>query len=111
MARSTARARSTSDFSPPIMMASVPSFALTTAPETGASIRRTPLAARALASARVPTGSDELMSMTSAPLASAGSTSSTASRTTSPSGSMVMSASAPSAASRADLQLPLPLRS
>ena len=51
------------------------------------------------------------MSITTAPGSSAGSASSTASRTASPSGSMVISTSAPLAASRAEAQLPVPLRS
>src|SRR5689334_6890194 len=93
------------------MMASVPSRALPTAPETGASTIGIFFAARATPSARVPVGSEELMSITTAPAFSAGSASSTTSRTTSPSGSMVTSASAPLAASRTDLRLPLPAAS
>jgi hypothetical protein len=44
------------------MMASVPSFALKRAPETGASTIAIRLAFRTLPNARVPAGSDELMS-------------------------------------------------
>jgi len=93
------------------MMASVPSLALAMAPETGASTMATFFAASAAPSARVPAGSDELMSTTTAPALSTGSASSTASRTIAPSGSMVTMASAPLAASRIESQLPEPLRS
>jgi len=93
------------------MMASVPSRALPTAPDTGASIIATDFAASASPSARVPAGSEELMSTTTAPGLSAGSASSTASRTIAPFGSMVMSTCAPLAASRIERQLPVPLRS
>ena len=51
------------------------------------------------------------MSITTEPGLSEGIASSTASRTASPSGSMVISTSAPSAASRAEPQLPDPFRS
>src|SRR3954465_13091559 len=93
------------------MMASVAARAPTTAPDTGASSMSTPCASSAVPSARVPAGSHELMSTTIAPLRSAGSASSTTSRTASPSGSIVISTSLPFAASLIERQLPLPLRS
>ena len=93
------------------MIARVPSRALATAPETGASTRWIPLRESARPSALVAAGSEELMSMTTEPGLSAGMASSTASRTASPSGSMVTSTSAPSAAARPEAQLPEPLRS
>ena len=52
---------------PPTMSDSVPASARVIPPETGASITRTPAGARSCASAFVPTGSDELMSSTTAP--------------------------------------------
>lgn len=97
--------------SPPTMIASVASAAFAFAPETGASSRSIRFSLSALPKARVAAGSEELMSITTEPGASAGMASSTASRTASPSGSMVMSTSAPSAASRAEAQLPEPFRS
>ncbi len=93
------------------MMASVASRALPIAPDTGASTSSMRFSRRALPSARVATGSEELMSITTEPGLSAGIASITASRTASPSGSMVTSTSAPSAASRAEAQLPEPFRS
>ena len=97
--------------SPPAMIASVASRALAWAPETGASTREILLADKAGSSARVAAGSDELISITTAPGLSDGIASSTASRTASPSGSMVISTSAPSAASPAEPQFPEPFRS
>src|SRR5688572_1364839 len=93
------------------MMARVASRAPTTAPDTGASTKWILFDSSTTPSARVPIGSEELMSTTTLPVARWGIAASTASRTASPSGSMVISASAPRAASRIDLQLPLPLRS
>ena len=90
------------------MMASVPSFAFGSAPDTGASTSPICLAPSATARACVPAGSEELMSMTSAPGFSAGSASITTSRTTAPSGSMVSRISAPFAAARTDECVPLP---
>ena len=73
-----------------------------TPPDTGASSRATPSAARSRASFWVSTGLDELMSMAIAPAAMpsrAGSRPSiSACRTILPSGSMVITASAPCAA-------------
>ena len=92
-------------------MVSVASIALAWAPETGASTISMPFLESASPSARVAAGSHELMSTTTAPALSPGSASSTASRTASSSGSMVISMSAPSAASRAEPQVPLPFRS
>ena len=108
MVRRTGSTLSTIALSPPTMRARVASAALAFAPETGASTKEMPLAARAGSSARVAAGSEELMSITTEPALSAGRASSTASRTTSPSGSMVTRTSAPSAASRAEAQLPEP---
>ena len=51
---------------PPAMMASEPSTARFTPPDTGASMKRMPAAMSSSPSARVATGSDELMSMTMA---------------------------------------------
>ena len=96
---------------PPTMIASVASAAFAFAPETGASTKEMLLEVNAGSRARVAAGSEELMSMTTAPGLSAGRASSTASRTMSPSGSMVTRTSAPSAASRAEAQLPEPLMS
>ena len=93
------------------MIASVPSFALKRAPDTGASTMAIWLALRTFPKAKVPAGSAELMSITTAPRLRPGRASSTASRTSLPSGTMVISASAPSAASRAERQFPVPLRS
>src|SRR5258708_400424 len=111
MAASTGRTRSSAAAVPPTMIDSVPSLAFATAPETGASTIRTPRASSAAPRARVPAGSNELMSTTIAPGGSDGSASSTASRTAAPSGSMVISTSACFAASASERQLPLPLRS
>ena len=52
---------------PPTISDSVPDSARVIPPETGASITRMPAGARSRASALVPTGSDELMSSTTAP--------------------------------------------
>ena len=93
------------------MMASVASFAFAIAPDTGASTMAMPCVASARPSARVPAGSEELMSTTSAPSRSAGMASSTTSRTTRPSGSMVTRMSEPCAAARTDERLPWPARS
>ena len=49
--------------------ASVPSMAFFTPPETGASTSGMPSFARSADSSRVPTGEDELMSMTTEPAA------------------------------------------
>jgi len=81
---------------------------LGSAPDTGASTSEICFADIATASARVPAGSAELMSMTRAPGSRAGSASSTTSRTASPSGSIVISTSAPSAAWRTEACVPLP---
>ena len=84
------------------MIASVPSTARLTPPDTGASIRQMPFAASSSARRRVSIGADELMSMTSAPGCSASaapSLPSSASRTIAPFGSMVMTTDVPSAAS------------
>jgi len=105
------RARSTSFSAPPTMIASVASFALAMAPDTGASIIAMPCAASARPSAREPAGSAELMSRTSAPSLRAGSASSTTPRTTFPSGNIVMRTSASFAASRTERRLPLPFAS
>ena len=91
------------------MIASVASTAFFTPPDTGASTRSMPRAARFSPSALVPTGSEELMSSTSMPFGS--SAPSTHSRTALPSGSMVRNTSAPRAASAAEAQLPAPFRS
>jgi len=95
-----------SDSSPPTMIASVPSRAFATAPETGASTMAMPLAASMRASLRVVAGSEELMSTTTAPRFRPGRAAVTASATALPSGTMVISTSAPAAASRADARLP-----
>ena len=88
------------------MMLSEPSMARFTPPDTGASSSATPAAARSRASFWVSTGLDELMSTTSAPAArpsrAASRPSISACRTILPSGSMVISASAPSAAALGD---------
>ena len=73
-----------------------------TPPETGASTSRKPSARNSSPSRRVPSGADELMSMMRAPLprlSAALPEPSSTSRTIRPSGNMVMSAAAPSAAS------------
>jgi len=93
------------------MMASVASFAPPLAPDTGASSSSTCFLRSSFSSSRVPTGSEELMSMTTAPGSRPGRAAATALRTAAPSGSMVIRTRAPFAASLADLQLPLPLRS
>ena len=76
---------------PPIISVSVPACAPGMPPDTGASISVTPAFASISASCCVPVGSDELMSTTIVPLASAplSSMSSTTSRTIGPVGSMV----------------------
>jgi len=109
--RRMGRARSTSALAPPTMMASVASLAFAIAPETGASTMAMPCAVSARPSAREPAGSAELMSMTSARSRRCGMASSTTSRTTSPSGSMVMTTSASLTASRTDEAVPWPARS
>jgi hypothetical protein len=109
--RSTGITFFTAALSPPTMIASVPSFALKRAPDTGASTIAMPFFFRARPRARVPAGSAELMSITTAPRLRPGRASRTASRTSLPSGTMVISASEPSAASRAERQFPVPLRS
>src|SRR5229473_1740279 len=104
------RQRSMSAAVPPAMIASVPSTARLTPPETGASTRATPRAASSAPSSRVPTGADELMSMTSEPAARPARTPSllpavphSTFRTVLPSGSMVTTSALarPSAASEA----------
>jgi hypothetical protein len=106
MAAKAGRARSRSAAAPPTMMLSEPSMARLTPPDTGASSSATPEAARSRASFWVSTGLDELMSSTSAPAArpsrAASRPSISAWRTTLPSGSMVINASAPWAAALAD---------
>jgi hypothetical protein len=75
------------------MIASVPSIALRTPPETGASSSGMPIFARSANSSRVPTGEDELMSTTIESRASFGArpfAPSSTSRTILPSGSIVM---------------------
>src|SRR5258708_4538100 len=62
MRASTGRARSSSAGSPPTMIASVPSVAPRTPPETGASMRAEPRAATSAASSRVTGGSAEVIS-------------------------------------------------
>jgi len=99
------------DASPPTMMASVASFAPTTEPDTGASSSSTCFLRSSFSSSRVEPGSAELMSITTAPACRPGRAASTALRTAAPSGSMVIRMCAPSAASLADLRLPLPFRS
>ena len=83
--------------SPPAMIDSCAVFARATPPETGASISVNPCAPSVCPSLRVPTGSEELMSITIAPLASAAAapSSTRTRRTTWPSGSIVISTSAP----------------
>src|SRR4051812_16652340 len=78
--------------SPPTMIDNVASAALRAPPETGASTRAIPCSPSSAPSSRVPTGDDELMSMTMLPLASRGSASPITARTAFPSGSMVMTA-------------------
>jgi hypothetical protein len=51
------------------MMASVPSAAFFTPPETGASTSGIPRFAKSAANSRVPSGEDELMSMATDPAA------------------------------------------
>ena len=53
--------------SPPAMIANVPSMARLTPPETGASMNSNPAAMSSSPSCFVPTGADELMSITTAP--------------------------------------------
>ena len=67
MADSAGRASSTSRVSPPTMMASVPSSARGTPPDTGASMNRTPLAFSAAATRRDTAGSIVDMSTQSRP--------------------------------------------
>jgi len=80
--------------SPPAMIASVPSTARFTPPETGASMNAKPAAIRFSPSSLVPTGADELMSISTVPGARCGLKPSTAARTILPSGSSVMTAAA-----------------
>ena len=90
------------------MMSSVASFAKMTPPITGASTTSMPRGFSASASERVAAGLQVLMSITIAPLASPAATQfsepspSTTLRTTLSSGSMVITASAPCAASTSD---------
>src|SRR5512146_2435396 len=100
----TGRTRRTSAGSPPAMIASLASTARFTPPETGASTSPRPRGASSAPSCCVSTGDEELMSTTTAPRASADATppSRTVLRTIFPSGSMVMTISAPAAASAAD---------
>jgi len=111
MQPSTGRARRSTAGSPPTMSASVPSFALALAPETGASSMAIRRFASSLPRAQVVAGSDELMSITIAPRARPGRAPRTARRTALPSGSMVMRILEPAAASRGERRLPVPLRS
>jgi len=111
MADSTGRARSRSAASPPTISASVPSAAFALAPDTGLSSMWMPFFFSSAPSSRVTAGSDELMSMTRVPGAMPGRAAMIALRTALPSGTMVMSTSAPRAASSAERQLPLPFRS
>ena len=107
IASSSGRARSISAASPPTMIASEPSTARFTPPDTGASIRAMPFAASSSARRRVSIGADELMSMTSAPGCSASAAPllpSSASRTIAPLGSMVMTTDVPAAASLARVE-------
>ena len=67
IAASAGRASSTSRASPPTMIASVPSSARGTPPETGASMKRTPFAASACATRRETAGSTVDMSTQSRP--------------------------------------------
>lgn len=96
---STGRTASTCSGSPPAMIVSVPAVAPGTPPDTGASTRWTPRAASRAASARVRSGSDELMSTMMVPLARLSSTSATTDSTTVESGSIRMTTLADRAAS------------
>ncbi len=69
IAASAGRASSTSRASPPIMIASVPSIAFGTPPETGASMKRMPFARSASATRRETAGSIVDMSTQSLPFA------------------------------------------
>ena len=115
-ARNTGFTLSTSDASPPTMMSSVASRAKMTPPITGASTTSMPRGLNASASERVAVGSQVLMSITTAPLARPAAmqfsvpSPSTTCRTTLSSGSIVITASAPCAASTSDAALFPPCR-
>ena len=101
MACSTASARSRSAASPPAMMANSPDLARGTPPLTGQSIIATPTSARSAAMLRVAPGWPEVMSMNRLPLAMAGFTRAATWATCLEVGRMVITASAPEAASAA----------
>ncbi len=114
MASSKGRAAArTASSSAPIMIASVPSLARGTPPETGASISVTFFSVKSLASACVPVGSAELMSITTQPgfallIKAPPSVFISTSLTTCPSGSMVITKSiTPSSARLAAERAPL----